>query len=306
MKRNMIQNDIDYEKIAKKKILVIQELSRGRKIWIYGAGHFGIILYRIFDGCGIMVTGFVDSSVSSIEGMKNVPVKKLSDMDPSRDYLVVSISWIDYFLMRDLDAVGYSHEDYYYLLAGEMFHTEDIIYHGIQIGRYTYGYEQFLQEAVCIASIGRYCSINSTARLHVNHLVEACSTHLIMFNANAVPWEHQKERNCYVAQYKREHPKENRGLATIGNDVWIGANTVVLQGVTIGNGAIIGANSLVNHDVEPYSIVAGSPASQIRYRFTKEIRTKMEQIGWWNWEHEYIEENIAWFYEPEKFVKHFC
>jgi acetyltransferase-like isoleucine patch superfamily enzyme len=52
---------------------------------------------------------------------------------------------------------------------------------------------------------------------------------------------------------------------TIGNDVWIGANAVIL-GVNVGDGAIIGAGSIVVKEVPPYAIVAGNPAKLIRYR----------------------------------------
>lgn len=51
---------------------------------------------------------------------------------------------------------------------------------------------------------------------------------------------------------------------TIGSDVWIAANVVILPGVTVGDGAIIGAGSVVTHDVEARSIVAGNPARLIR------------------------------------------
>lgn len=50
----------------------------------------------------------------------------------------------------------------------------------------------------------------------------------------------------------------------IGNNVWIGENVVILLGVTVGDGVIIGANSVVNRDVPPNTIVAGSPARPIK------------------------------------------
>lgn len=56
----------------------------------------------------------------------------------------------------------------------------------------------------------------------------------------------------------------------IGRDVWIGANAIVLCGVTIGDGAIIGAGSVVTRDVEPLTIVAGIPAKIVRRRFDNE------------------------------------
>lgn len=58
----------------------------------------------------------------------------------------------------------------------------------------------------------------------------------------------------------------NNKPVNIGNDVWIGVNCVILCGVTIGEGAIIAANSVVNRDVEPYTIVGGSPARLIKKR----------------------------------------
>lgn len=51
---------------------------------------------------------------------------------------------------------------------------------------------------------------------------------------------------------------------TIGNDVWIGAGAIVLNGITIGDGSVIGAGSVVTKDVAPYTIVAGNPARKLR------------------------------------------
>ncbi|MFM8459941.1 MAG: acyltransferase [Chthoniobacterales bacterium] len=52
----------------------------------------------------------------------------------------------------------------------------------------------------------------------------------------------------------------------IGRDVWIGANAVILGGVTIGDGAVIGAGAVVTKDVEAGAVVAGVPARVIRER----------------------------------------
>jgi acetyltransferase-like isoleucine patch superfamily enzyme len=53
---------------------------------------------------------------------------------------------------------------------------------------------------------------------------------------------------------------------TIGNDVWVGANAVVVAGVTIGDGAIVAAGSVVTKNVEAYTIVGGIPAKLITNR----------------------------------------
>ena len=67
----------------------------------------------------------------------------------------------------------------------------------------------------------------------------------------------------------------------IGHDVWIGANCIIKQGVTIGNGAVVGANSFVNKNVEPYSIVFGSPAKFYKYRPCKSKEAVLNNSLYW-------------------------
>ena len=52
----------------------------------------------------------------------------------------------------------------------------------------------------------------------------------------------------------------------IGNDCWLGVNSVILPGVNLGNGCVIGANSVVTHSFPEYSVIAGVPARLIRTR----------------------------------------
>lgn len=68
----------------------------------------------------------------------------------------------------------------------------------------------------------------------------------------------------------------------VGSDVWIGANTVILKGVKIGDGAIIGAGSVVVRDVEPYAIVVGSPARELRKRIPEDEIRYMLAVKWWD------------------------
>jgi len=62
-----------------------------------------------------------------------------------------------------------------------------------------------------------------------------------------------------------EQGVSNKGII-IGNDCWLGAGAVFLDGVTVGKGCVIGANSLVTHDIPAYSIAVGSPARVIGER----------------------------------------
>ena len=67
---------------------------------------------------------------------------------------------------------------------------------------------------------------------------------------------------------------------TIGHDVWIGTDAVILRGIEIGDGAVVGANSVVTKDVPPFAIVVGSPARVIRYRFDEIKRQKILDSKW--------------------------
>jgi chloramphenicol O-acetyltransferase type B len=61
--------------------------------------------------------------------------------------------------------------------------------------------------------------------------------------------------------------KGNDLITEIGNDVWIGYNCTIMQGVKIHDGAIIAAGSVLTKDAEPYSIYGGNPAKKIKGRF---------------------------------------
>lgn len=86
---------------------------------------------------------------------------------------------------------------------------------------------------------------------------------LISQNVTIVSTNHNIARDSLIREQSWDETKN--GIA-IGDDVWIGANSVILPGVKIGNGAVIGAGSIVTKDVEPYSIVVGNPAVKIKER----------------------------------------
>lgn len=64
---------------------------------------------------------------------------------------------------------------------------------------------------------------------------------------------------CHDASTKLFLNKTKIGRVTIGNNVFIGAESVILPGVIIGNNVVIGANSTVTHNIPDNSVVAGSP-----------------------------------------------
>ena len=62
---------------------------------------------------------------------------------------------------------------------------------------------------------------------------------------------------------------ENDKDVVFEGDNWVGANAIILKGVTVGKGAVISAGAVVTHEVPPYAIVGGVPAKVIRMRGEK-------------------------------------
>ncbi len=92
----------------------------------------------------------------------------------------------------------------------------------------------------------------------------------------------------------------------IGNDVWIGARAIILDGVNIGNGAIIGAGSVVTEDVPAYAIVTGVPARIVRYRFTPGQIAWVESFRWWDRDLDWIRSNYRSFHDVNAFADEFA
>lgn len=76
----------------------------------------------------------------------------------------------------------------------------------------------------------------------------------------------------------------------IGHDVWIGAQSIVMPGITINTGAVIAANAVVTKDVEPYEIVGGVPAKHLGFRFDEDVRQRLLASEWWNLDHDVIQQ----------------
>ncbi len=79
-----------------------------------------------------------------------------------------------------------------------------------------------------------------------------------------------------------ENPTKTKGSITIGSNVIIHTDALILSGVTIGNGAVIGARSVVTKDVPPFAMVAGNPAKVIKYRFDDSTIALLQEVRWWD------------------------
>lgn len=141
--------------------------------------------------------------------------------------------------------------------------------YNIEIGYGTYGGIFNVGNIPSGVKIGNYCSVADGVRIfRANHPAKMFTTHPIFYNPIM----------GIVEQDKLERPE-----ISIGHDVWIGANVIILPSVNnIGNGSIIGAGSIVTKDVPPYAVVAGNPAKVIKMRFNPSQIQYLEEIQWWN------------------------
>lgn len=282
-----------------------------RPLYVWGVGANASVVEEVFHVHNIKIDGYMDRK----GGVRNnINVLQPEVALAKKPYIVISIQNVEYSMIDLLHEFGYTLSDFCCPFYTPMkVNTDDIEYRGCKIGRYTYGYECLLQNYPMAESIGRYCSINGTARIWNNHPVDYVTTSPILDYYAFYSWDKYDQRQEFIKKYGRHfknHPYENSALrknnpVVIGNDVWIGANVCIMPGVHIGDGAIVAAGAVITKNVEPYAIVGGVPAKLIRYRFDEETRKKMLKIQWWNWPHEKIEENIELLYQPDKFVETF-
>ena len=132
--------------------------------------------------------------------------------------------------------------------------------------------------------IGKFCALARGVKFIMNganHKLDGFSTYPFGIFGNG--WEKMDPQ-----------PKElaSKGNTVIGNDVWIGYETVIMPGVQVGDGAIVAAKSVVVSDIPPYTIFGGNPAKCIRQRFSDKTIQSLLEIAWWNWDSEKITRNL--------------
>lgn len=127
------------------------------------------------------------------------------------------------------------------------------------------------------AHIGAFCSIGPNVSLGGLgwHPTDRLSTHPAFYSPRL------QAGTSFVEAYETVDSSKELAQTEVGNDVWIGAGAIVLDGVTIGDGAIIAAGAVVTKDVPPYAIVGGVPAQIIRYRFDINTIHALLQWRWW-------------------------
>ena len=152
-----------------------------------------------------------------------------------------------------------------------------IIEGNCEIGKYTYMQSGCNINNTCI---GKFCSIGNNVLINPwQHPIDLVSTSPKLYR-NILKWGGYSDT-----------PRQT----IIGNDVWIGSGSCILEGIKIGDGAVIGANSVVTRDVPAYAIVVGNPARVIRYRFDSNKIEIINSVHWWDWGSEELQKNLDFF-----------
>lgn len=141
------------------------------------------------------------------------------------------------------------------------------------IGSYTYiSRSALIQNTI----IGNYCSIS-------HDVISGLGAHPIdLFSTSPVFYRERNPLNITVVTESIDFAEYKQ--IKIGNDVWIGARVIIMDGITIGNGAIVAAGAVVTKDVMPYSIVGGVPAKHIKYRASDVNIANYIKSAWWDLE----------------------
>lgn len=172
----------------------------------------------------------------------------------------------------------------------------NVIASAVRMENVSVGFYSYFASASSLTeiAIGKFCSIGPRVMNHLgNHPTKKFVSSHPSFYAPDSPTK------TFVTE---RHFSDYGQSITVGSDVWLGAESLLMDGITVGNGAIIGARSVVTKDVPPYAIVAGVPARIIRYRFDEESVKLLEESRWWDWDISYIIESIHIFHDVEKFI----
>ena len=152
-----------------------------------------------------------------------------------------------------------------------------------EIGDYSYGVpDVHAQQQGSVLRVGKFCSFAGGVKIILgdNHRMDWVTT--FPFPSFSDDWQGLEDIKNYWF---------TKGDVVIGNDVWIGEEAMILSGVTIGDGAVVGARAVVAKDVEPFAVVVGNPAQQIKKRHDDTIVSLLMEIKWWNWPLSKIKEN---------------
>ncbi len=136
-------------------------------------------------------------------------------------------------------------------------------------------------------TIGKFCSIAAHTRINPgNHPMERAAMHHFTYRSAMY---NLGEDDPEFFEWRKSKP------VTVGHDIWMGHGATILAGVSIGNGAVIGAGAVVSKNVADFEIVGGVPAKPIRKRFPEAVIKGLNQLAWWDWSTELLEQRMEDF-----------
>lgn len=150
---------------------------------------------------------------------------------------------------------------------------------GLKKNNVLFNYPEFGDRLV----IGKFCQIASGTKFIMgptNHRIGSATTY--PFNVFGGAWT--ENTPPHMSQLPR------KGDTIIGNDVWIGRESVIMHSVKIGDGAIVAAYSVVVKDIPAYTVYGGNPAKFIKERFDDELKNLLLRYSGWDLEPERLAE----------------
>lgn len=148
------------------------------------------------------------------------------------------------------------------------------------------------------AQIGKFANIAAFARIGAtDHPLHTAACHHFLYRSDDY-WDDAGRDEEFFAQRRSR-------TAHIGHDTWIGAGAMIKPEVTLGDGSVVAAGAVVTKDVDPYTIVAGTPAKVLRLRQPPEIAERLIALAWWDWSHEDIRQALPdfWTLTAEAFLE---
>lgn len=144
------------------------------------------------------------------------------------------------------------------------------------IGDYSYT-DRYADIAYSV--IGKFVNVAAFSRINPGeHPHHRASLHHFMYRSSYY-WPDETDEQL-VFDWRRARPVH------IGHDTWIGHGAIIMKGVKVGNGAVIASHAVVTKDVPPYAIVGGLPAKFIKWRHPQLISDRLQDLAWWDWDHE--------------------
>lgn len=153
---------------------------------------------------------------------------------------------------------------------------------------------------VANAQIGKFANIAAFSRIGAtDHPLHTAACHHFLYRSDDY-WDDVDRNEDFFAHRKSR-------VARIGHDTWIGAGAMIKPEVTLGDGAVVAAGAMVTKDVDPYTIVAGTPAKPLRLRQPREIADRLIALAWWDWPHDRLRQTLEDFrtLDAEAFLEHY-